>query len=163
MQTTMSAEIERKFLVTTMPDLTGQEPIRYERYYLNRSDNVEERIQKKGDTYEYEKKEKVSDLEHKKETRSITQEEFESLRAGTSDAIIRDSFKVSNNPDITIKVYHGKYEGLIRAEVEFDSLESAEAFIPSEWMGKEITGTPLGKDSGLLDLSEEQFKEMLHS
>ncbi len=157
------SEIERKFLVTTMPDLSGQEPIRYERYYLSRTENIEERIQKKGDAYEHEKKERVSDLEHRKEKRPITQEEFESLRAGTSDAIIRDSFKVSENPDITIKIYHGKYEGLLRAEVEFESLEEAQAFIPSEWMGKEITGTPLGKDSSLLDLSEEQFKEMLHS
>jgi len=159
----MSAEIERKFLVSTPPDLSGQEPIRYERYYLSRTGNIEERIQKKANVYEYEKKERVSDLEHRKEKRPITQEEFESLRTGTSDAIIRDSFKVSENPDITIKVYHGKYEGLVRAEVEFDSLESAEAFIPPAWMGKEITGTPLGKDSDLLDLSEEQFKEMLHS
>ena len=146
-----------------MPDLSGQEPVRYERYYLNRSNTVEERIQKKGDAYEYEKKEKVSDLEHKKETRPITREEFESLKPKAGEAIIRDGYMVSNNPDITIKIYHGKYEGLVRAEVEFDSLESAEAFIPPEWMGKEITGTPLGKDSDLLDLSEEQFKEMLHS
>lgn len=159
----MSSEIERKFLVVTMPDLSGQEPIRYERYYLNRSDNVEERIQKKGDVYEYEKKEKISDLEHTKETHPISEEEFESLKTRASEAIIRDGYMISKNPDITIKIYHGKHEGLVRAEVEFGSLEEAQAFTPPTWMGKEITGTPLGKDSGLLDLSEEQFKEMLHS
>lgn len=159
----MSAEIERKFLIVTMPDLSGQEPIRYERYYLNRAGNVEERIQKKGDVYEYEKKKKVSDLEHTKEKRSISQEEFESLKTRASEAIIRDGYMVSNNPDITLKIYHGKHEGLVRAEVEFGSLEEAQAFTPPAWMGKEITGTALGKDSSLLDLSEEQFKEMLHS
>ncbi len=157
------SEIERKFFVATMPDLSGKEPIPYERYYLRREGGVEERIQKKGDAYEYERKEKISDLQHKKETRAISQEEFESLRLGVGDAIIRDGYMISNNPDITIKIYHGKHEGLVRAEVEFDSLEEAQAFVPPEWLGKEITGTPLGKDSGLLDLNEEQFKEMLHS
>jgi adenylate cyclase len=157
------SEIERKFFVTTMPDVSGQDPVRYERYYLKREGNVEERVQKKGEMYEYQRKEKISDLEHKKEKRMITKEEFDSLRSGLGEPIIRDGFLIGHDPEITIKIYHGKHEGLVRAEVEFDSLESARAFIPLAWMGKEITGTPLGKDSGLLDLSEKQFKEMLHS
>jgi CYTH domain-containing protein len=41
---------------------------------------------------------------------------------------------------IEIDVYHGPHEGLIVAEVEFDSLAASDAFDPPEWLGEEVTG-----------------------
>ena len=42
---------------------------------------------------------------------------------------------------------------------EFTSKENANKFTPPSWMGEEITDTPLGRDSRLLDLTEEEFKK----
>lgn len=156
-------EIERKFLVKELPDLSGIKPIRYERYYLNKEDRLVERIQKKGDRYELETKKTISHLEHDKQKRYISQEEFESLRKGReSEGINRDGYAVSFAPDISIKVYHDRFEGLVRAEVEFDSKEEAEAYLPERWMGTEITTSPLGADARLLHLSKDEFLSLLH-
>ncbi len=59
-------ELERKYLVKNLPDLSNIIPIRYERYFL--SDNIEKQIklQKKDDSYEIETKERINDIEYKK-------------------------------------------------------------------------------------------------
>lgn len=154
-------EIERKFLIKTMPNLTGIEPVRYERYYIRREPTVEERVQKKGNIYEYEKKEKISDLESAKEKKQITEVEFNKLKSETNEAIIRDSYLLNSKPSISVKIYHGKYEGLIRAEVEFDSLDDANTFTPLDWMGDEITNAPIGRDARLLDLAHDEFARVI--
>lgn len=146
-----------------MPDVSGVEPIRYERYYIRREPDIEERVQKKGGTYEYERKEKISGLESAKEKKQISIEEFNEMKSRAGDAIIRDSYLLNLEPSISIKVYHGKYEGLVRAEVEFDSAELATEFSPLPWMGREITDTLLGRDAKLLDLGEEEFRMELEN
>jgi len=45
-------EIERKFLVKKLPDLSNKDSINYERYFLKIESDYEERIQKKGGVYE---------------------------------------------------------------------------------------------------------------
>jgi adenylate cyclase len=155
-------EIERKFLIKELPDLSGIKPIGYERYYIKKDGESVERIQKKGDCYEYETKRSISHLEHKKEKRKITQEEFEELRRGKEqEGILRDSYLLSSNPDVSIKIYQGKFEGLARVEIEFASKEEAEEYIPKSWMGAEITVSPLGADARLLHLSRDEFLSLL--
>ena len=40
---------------------------------------------------------------------------------------------------IEIDIFHGKFEGLILAEVEFPTIEEAESFQPPEYFGKDVT------------------------
>jgi adenylate cyclase len=40
---------------------------------------------------------------------------------------------------IELDVYGGELEGLVVAEVEFDSEEAAEAFTPPDWLGPDVT------------------------
>jgi CYTH domain-containing protein len=155
-------EIERKFLIKEMPDLSGIKAVGYERYYIKKDGEAVERIQKKGDSYEYETKRTISHLEHEKEKRRITREEFEELKRGKeNEGIIRDGYLLSSNPDVSIKIYHGRFEGLSRVEVEFSSKEEAEKYVPQSWMGTEITVSPLGADSRLLHLSRDEFLSLL--
>jgi hypothetical protein len=60
----MKNEIERKFFVKEMPDLSGIEPLHYERYFLERGNGKEIRISKINDSYVYEDKSEISDLEN---------------------------------------------------------------------------------------------------
>lgn len=154
-------EIERKFLIKEMPDLYGRTPLRYERYYLRVEPGYEERIQRVGDAYEREVKVARSELERTTDKTPITEEEFNTLQSQAQSAIIRDSYLVSENPEVTIKIYHGVYGGLARAEVEFSSVEEAKAYTPEDWMGEDITESPLGKDSKLVGLSQEEFRQAL--
>jgi adenylate cyclase len=41
--------------------------------------------------------------------------------------------------EFELDVYEGELAGLVTAEVEFDSEESAEAFQPPDWLGEEVT------------------------
>jgi CYTH domain-containing protein len=157
----MDYEIERKFLVKTLPDLSGKTKQNFERYYLYRGLGIDVRIQKVNNTYEFERKSETSELGRETQKFEITKEEFEALKRNSGEAINRESYLVSENPEITIKIYHGRFKGLVRAEIEFVSTEDAEKFIPLDWMGKEITDTPLGRDSRLLDLTDKEFKDLL--
>lgn len=157
----MKNEIERKFFVRKMPDLSGIKPLHYERYFLKRENGVEERISKVNDKYIYERKTEVSELEREREKKEISEQEFNQLKEKASEAIIRDRYEISSNPEITIQVYQGRFEGLIRAEVEFETEEEAKFFTPLPWMGKEMTSLPIARDSKLLDLNNEEFQECL--
>jgi len=43
---------------------------------------------------------------------------------------------------IELDIFEGCLEGLILAEVEFNSLEDARLFVPPDWFGKEVTNNP---------------------
>lgn len=154
----MTNEIERKFYVKHLPDLSNITPIHYERYFLRRDGGVEECITKSGDRYAYERKVEVSTLERTREKRIISEQEFEQLKRSASEVIERERYDISEDPKISIQIYKGRFKGLVRAEVEFPSEEVAKAFMPLEWMGEEMTGLPIARDSKLLDLSPEEFR-----
>ncbi|MBP9701453.1 MAG: hypothetical protein KBD47_00545 [Candidatus Pacebacteria bacterium] len=149
-------EIERKFILSKLPDVSGIIPMEYERYFLERGSGIETRVQKKGNKYTYEKKiEKEGVGRERAEEREISEEEFNTLKKTASKAILRTRYDIS--PLIAIQAYHGDYEGLIRYEVEFNTVEEAQAFVPESWLGKEIIDSPIGRDGKLLDLNREEF------
>lgn len=51
--------------------------------------------------------------------------------------------------EVFIDVYAGNLEGLLVAEVEFDSIEEADQFKPFSWFGKEVTSDKRYKNAGL--------------
>lgn len=157
-----NTEIERKFLVKKLPDLSGLEHVKYERRYIYRANGVEIRVQKKGQKYEFERKVETSKLIRKGQKFKITEEEFNYFKSLSTHEIIRDSYQVSDNPEISLKIYHGKYEGLVRAEIEFESEKEATNFEPLDWFGEEITDSPTGRDGRLIELSEEEFKKLIN-
>lgn len=154
----MQNEIERKFFVKEMPDLSGIVPLQYERYFLQRGNGVEERITRVNDTYKYEKKAEVSSLERTREQRDISKSEFEELAKTASEVIERERYDISTNPKIVIQVYKGRFTGLVRAEVEFVTEAEALAFVPPPWMGEEMTHLPIARDGKLLDVSPEELR-----
>ena len=160
--TLMYHEIERKFLIQEMPSLRGRKSSLYERHFLQHGDLVEERIQKCGDVFEYEIKTALSPRERIREREIITEAEFKKLKAKASKVILRESYLISKkSPRISINKYKGEYKDLEFAEVEFDNNEERENFEPLEWMGTEITDSPLGRDSKLLNLDREHFLKIL--
>lgn len=157
-----STEIERKFIIPTLPDFITSTPISYERHYIYSNKEIELRVQKKGEKYELERKQVSS--EHGRETVKveISENEFNELKKLSKGSIIRDSYLVEDDKyDISIKVYHGSHEGLIRVEVEFESEDDAKSFEPYDWMGKEITESELGRDSRLLGVSNDRFNTIM--
>ncbi len=154
-------EIERKWIPKKMPNLSKLQPLRSERYFLYHKNGTELRIQSKGTKYELERKSDTSDLSHTKEKILISKEEFNTLKKFAKESLIRDNYKISDSPNISLKVYHGKFKGLVRIEVEFSSEKEAKNFKPLPWFGKEITNLAIGRDSKLITLSDKEFKKQL--
>lgn len=154
-------EIEKKYLILQMPNLEGKEKVEQERYFIEQKEDRQVRIQRKNDMYELEIKSKIEQGKFQKEKTRITKSEFEKLKRQCEKGILRDSYCIQQNPNITIKVYHGLYEGLVRAEVEFSSIEECKNYKKPEWMGKEISDTKLGLDVRLIQMTREEFLQYM--
>lgn len=158
----MAKSITRKFLVKKLPPLEDIEQETYKRFYLYNKDSIVIRIQQVNDRFELERKENENDLVRDGATLTITADEYNSLKNFANERIERDSFTIQkSNPRIVLRVYRGKFEGLNRAEVNFESDEQAAAFQPLSWFDREITGSPLSQDGYLLELTDEDFKKLL--
>lgn len=129
-------------------------PIRYERYYIN----DELRIQRKNDKYQ---KEILDNENNVIEKMDISKTEFLKLKENAYTEIVRDSYLLVEDRRISIKKYLGRYLGLYRVEVTFNSVEEENKYVKESWMGKEITNSPLAFDKHLSKLSEKEFKEEL--
>ena len=142
--------LTKRFVVSSLDNIPLSIPIRYERYYIN--DNL--RIQKKQDNLEKEILDNDNNIIEKK---NILEEEFNTLKNESYSKIIRDSYLYLNDETVSIKRYFDNYEGLIRVEIKFNTIEEMKSYIKESWMGKEITNTPLAFDKYLSKLSREEF------
>ncbi len=131
-------EIERKFLVKELPDLSKCEYVDIQQGYLSTSPVV--RVRKKNDKYilTY----KGSGLMAREEIEAnLTQESYEHLLEKI------DGFPITKRRYlipyeayiIELDVFSGHMDGLIMAEVEFPSVEEAEGFNPPAWFGQDVT------------------------
>ena len=146
--------LTKRFVVSSLDNIPLSIPIRYERYYIN--DNL--RIQKKQDNLEKEILDNDNNIIEKK---NILEEEFNTLKNESYSKIIRDSYLYLNDERVSIKRYFDNYEGLIRVEIKFNTIEEMKSYIKESWMGKEITNTPLAFDKYLSKLSREEFLKEL--
>ena len=146
--------LTRRFIVSSLDNISLSNPIRYERYYIN--DKL--RIQKKDNYYEKETLDEQNDLLEKN---VITEDEFFKLQSTAYSKSVRDSYLYLKNHNISIKKYYGDYEGLNRVEVKFMSKEEMDLYIKEIWMGEEITFSPLAFDKDLSKLNREEFLKEL--
>ena len=146
--------LTRRFIVSSLDNISLSNPIRYERYYIN--DKL--RIQKKDNYYE---KETLDEQNVLLEKNVITEDEFFKLQSTSYSKIVRDSYLYLKNHNISIKKYYGDYEGLNRVEVKFMSKEEMDLYSKETWMGEEITFSPLAFDKDLCKLNREEFLKEL--
>lgn len=142
--------LTRRFIIQSLNKVNVSSPIRYERYYIN--DNL--RIQIKDNIFE---KEILDEDNVIIEKTTISEAEFNKLKKDAYSKIIRDSYFCLDDGRISIKKYLGKYKGLIRIEVKFNSIEEMNNYEKESWMGIEITNSLLAFDKDLSKLSEQEF------
>ncbi len=142
--------LTRRFIIQSIDNIDVSSPIRYERYYIN----ANLRIQSKNNVLEKEILDKDNVIIEKT---NISEEEFNKIKKDAYSKIIRDSYLYLNDNRISIKKYLGKYQGLIRVEVEFNSVDEMTSYKKESWMGMEITNSVLAFDKYLSKLSEQEF------
>ena len=135
-------EIERKFLVKDLPDRLAEYSFReIEQGYLNTDPVV--RVRKDGDSYYLTYKGKGL-LAREEYNLPLDQASYEHLIAKADGIVLtkrRYQIPFSQGREYTIEldIFRGIYDGLILAEIEFESEEEARNFTPPQWFGRDVT------------------------
>ena len=146
-------EIERKFLVEQPPaDLETHPSGRIEQGYIAiTEDGVEVRIRRYGDEAFLTIKSGGGE-ERLEEEIEIGDRRFQSLWPLTEGRRIskrRYRIPYERGALVELDIYTGALQGLVIAEVEFDSSAAASAFAPPGWFGSEVTDEPEYKNKRL--------------
>ena len=132
-------EIERKYLVKTLPENLEFYPCRFlEQGYLSTEPVV--RVRQDNDKYELTYKSKGL-MVREEYNLPLTKESYEHLKAKADGRIItKKRYMIPYDKYmIELDVFEGELAPLILAEVEFDSEEEALKFEAPEWFGEDVT------------------------
>lgn len=135
-------EIERKFLVKALPDLThAKKTYIHQGYITHSNDSVEVRLRQKDEHYFITVKSGSGMVRGEREI-SIGQKKFETLWPDTLGKRIekhRWTDQLNTQQTFELDVFMGELEPLVLVEVEFPSSEQADNFQPADWFGREVT------------------------
>ena len=148
----LSREIERKFLVKQIPENLDQ--YKYDdikQGYIHVSmDGKEFRLRQKSDKYyqTFKEGEGINRIEGENE---IDKDRFETMWPLTENKRLEKTryYIPQGERTIELDIYKGLKQGLIIAEVEFESEDEAKAFIPPSWLGDDVTGNKRYKNQTL--------------
>lgn len=146
-------EIERKYLIHTLPDHLEQYPKReLEQGYLCTAPVV--RIRKDNERYEltYKSKGLMVREEH---NLPLTEEAYTHLKTKIDGRLIsKTRYLIPLGEALTVEldVFHGDLAPLLLAEVEFPDEESANRFTPPDWFGEDVTFSSKYHNSNLSKL-----------
>lgn len=131
-------EIERKFTLKSVPDLSRYEVKRIEQAYLCTDPVV--RVRRSNDNYYMTYKSKGV-LSHEEYNLPLTKEAYEHLAAKADGNVIRKNRYLIPYGDYTIEldVFDEPFAPLTFAEVEFPSVEEANSFVPPDWFDCDVT------------------------
>jgi adenylate cyclase len=137
-------EVERKFLLSDrLPGLESHPRKEIEQGYLAiAEDGVEVRVRRCDGECTLTVK-SAPGLVRVEEELPIDERRFESLWQLTSGRrVVKARYLVALEDGLTAEVddYAGDLAGLMTAEVEFPSDEASAAFVPRDWLGREVTG-----------------------
>ena len=175
-------EIEKKYLIKELPDLTQFKCHEIEQGYLTRKPTL--RIRKKDDAYIFTYKSKIigssEEININDEVeRPLTKEAYEKLRKKTEGYLIhktrylipiraeyknrgRENAAGGSFPEellIELDVFHDRLEGLIFAEVEFPDEETAVEFVAPKWLGKDVSDDKRYRTGYLSELEKYEMYE----
>ena len=148
-------EIERKFLIDQLPfDLSEYPSTEIEQAYLNVAPVV--RIRRDGSDY-YLTYKSGGLMAREEYNLPLNEPSYYHLRSKADGNIIsKTRFRIPYDGGYTIEldIFHGDFDGLKLAEVEFETVEEAEAFIPPDYFGADVTYDPAYHNS---NMSQQKF------
>lgn len=137
----MTKEIERKFCVQKMPDLTACKGVEILQGYLSvGEDGTEIRLRRKGEQF-YQTVKQGEGVQRTEVEVELSRAQFDSLwllTEGRRVEKVRYEI-VEGTWTIELDVYRGRLKGLVVAEVEFETLGESARFVPPLWLGREVT------------------------
>lgn len=133
-------EIERKFLVQSLPDNLNDYPYhQIDQGYLCTDPVV--RIRKQDEEYYLTYKSRGL-MVREEYNLPLTRDAYEHLLSKIDSILIsKKRYLIPLDSELTIEldIFEGELAPLILAEVEFHTEEDANAFTPPEWFGEDVT------------------------
>ena len=142
-------EIERKFTVKQLPEhLEQYQKKEIEQAYICSKPTI--RVRKSNEDYILTYKSRLGMVKSDDATARaceevelpLTKEAYEHLKEKADGSVIaktRYLIPIENNRKIELDVFHGYLEGLIFAEVEFESEEEAASYHMPDWFKEDVT------------------------
>ncbi len=138
-------EIERKFLVTKMPEnLSGYPHVEIEQGYLAIAfEGVQVRLRKAGEKHLLTYKRGRGNAREEREV-DLTPEQFAVFWPATAGKrLTKTRYEVPLGAHLVeLDIYTGLHQGLVVAEVEFNDVDAACRFDPPDWLGDDVTHDP---------------------
>lgn len=150
-------EIERKFLLKELPDLSSFSFDEIEQGYLSFTPEI--RIRRKGEKYFITEKGDGTQTREELET-EIDYVTYKILSNLVKGSIIKKTrYKITLDDELTaeLDVYHELLDSLFTVEVEFRSEEQANSFIAPNWFGNDITKDKRYKNKNLAQIDGIEF------
>ncbi|MDO5402298.1 MAG: CYTH domain-containing protein [Eubacteriales bacterium] len=143
-------EIERKFLISSIPNDLSQYKCRFiEQGYL--STNPVVRVRQDNDKYYLTYK--GSGMLARAETNLLlTAESYHHLlKKADGNIITKHRYEIPDGTGkiIELDIFDGIFKGTIIAEVEFETIEEAESYTPPSWFIKDVTNDPQYHNSNM--------------
>ena len=133
-------EIEKKYLLKEVPDLETYEHHKIEQAYLCTNPVV--RVRREDETY-YITYKGSGMMSREEYNLPLTEESYTHLKEKADGNVIskvRYLIPLEGGQLVAeIDVFEAPFAPLVMAEVEFESEEAANAFVPPEWFGEEVT------------------------
>ena len=143
-------EIERKFLVKQIPENLESFPKKeIEQTYISTDPTI--RLRKSDESFILTVKGKGSIAREEFEL-ELTKDQYDSLmKKAETQSVSKTRYLIPLNGSLTaeLDVYHKNLMGLLTVEVEFKSIDEAEAFIPPEWFSLDISEDKRYKNTSL--------------
>ncbi|MCY3868794.1 MAG: CYTH domain-containing protein [Gemmatimonadetes bacterium] len=137
----MIKEIERKFCVRKMPDLTACTGVEISQGYLSVGENDPEiRLRRNGERF-YQTVKIGKGVQRTEVEVELSQAQFDNLWPLTEGRRVEKvRYEIAEGIwTIELDVYRGHLKGLIVAEVEFETIDESSRFVPPLWFGREVT------------------------
>ena len=136
----MGMEIEKKFIPADLPkDLDSYEHHVIEQAYLNTAPVV--RIRKQDDDYVLTYKGSGMMAREEYNLPLNQKSYFHLLTKADGNIITKTRYLIPlfNSLTAELDIFHDIFDGRLLVEVEFNSIEDANSFIPPEWFGEDVT------------------------
>jgi len=147
----INKEIERKFLIETLPpQFQSLTPRRVRQGYAIVAKDIELRLRSNGGMYSQTIK-RGGGLQRDEVEIELTEKQFTALYPLTEGRVVEKERYILNEDgyEMVVDVFHGALTGLMTAEIEFTSVAESQAFTPPKWFGDEVTEDERFKNKNL--------------
>ena len=157
-----SYEIERKFLINTLPNNLESYPhYELEQGYLETDPVI--RIRRKDNEYILTYKSRGL-MKRQEVELPLTQDSYDRLIKKCDGLIISKTRYTIPDKCYTIEldVFHGALNGFVMAEVEFKSEDDANSYTIPSWFYKEVTTNPMFHNSSISKMTNEECEKFIY-